>query len=74
MIKTNDDHDDDDEEVFFHRRYNTDKPLEDEDGYWEEYDIFKKTWFRLCDECLEKVCKSTETLCAFHYNKENKPK
>jgi hypothetical protein len=72
MIKPNNNvHDDDDDEPAFHVRYITDKSIENKDGYWEQYDIMKKSWFRLCDECVNKVCKSSKSLCTFHYNKEN---
>jgi len=72
MFKKNDD--DDDYEPFFHVHYIKDETVENKYGYWEEYNVLKKSWFRLCDECVKKVCKSSESLCALHYNKENKPK
>jgi hypothetical protein len=66
--KTNDD------EPLFRVRYVKNKPIENKRNYWEKYDISKKSWFRLCDECVKKVCKSSESLCTFHYNKEKKSK
>ena len=62
------------DEPVFHVRYIEDGLMKSKGGYWEKYDLFKKTWFRLCDECSRKVCKSSESLCIFHYNKENKLK
>jgi len=63
MIKT-----DDDDEPLFRIRY------VNKDGYWEQYNRMKKSWFRLCDECVEKVCKSSNNLCTLHYTQQNKSK
>jgi hypothetical protein len=66
MIKINDD----DDEPLFRVRYI------EKGGYWEEYNRMTKTWTHLCnkDKCTAKICKSSDTLCTNHYNKENKPK
>jgi hypothetical protein len=42
--------------------------------YWVQYDVLNKSWFRLCHECIKKVCNSSESLCSFHYNKQEKMK
>jgi hypothetical protein len=63
MIKTNDD-----DEPLFRIRY------VNKDGYWEQYDRMKKSWFRICDECVEKVCKSSNNLCKLHYTQRKKIK
>jgi hypothetical protein len=60
--------DDDDDEPLFHRRYILDSSVENKHGYWEDYDRINKTWFRLCDKCLKKICRSSTYLCTIHYN------
>jgi hypothetical protein len=42
--------------------------VENKHGYWEDYNRITKTWSRLCDKCLKKVCRSSTNLCNRHYN------
>jgi len=64
----------DDDEPSFRIRLIKDKSNEGNYEYWEQYNPLKKSWYRLCDECIRKVCKASDSLCILHYNKENKPK
>jgi hypothetical protein len=71
MILTDDD---DDYEPQFRQRYINDPSVENKHGYWEDYNRINKTWFRLCDKCMTKVCRSSTYLCTFHYNQLKKRK
>jgi hypothetical protein len=64
----------DDDEPSFRIRLIKGKSDEGNYEYWEQYNPLKKSWYRLCDECIRKVCKASDSLCILHYNKENKPK
>ena len=65
----NDDHDD---EPAFHVRYVKDATLDNGHGYWEEYNAAKKCWTRICDECMEKVCRASASFCTYHHQQRQK--
>jgi hypothetical protein len=71
MITT---YDDNDYEPSFHVRFKDDTSIENINGYWEEYDTLDKSWFRLCYECKERICISSEYLCTLHSNKRRNEK
>lgn len=66
MIKLNENDDDDFEPIFY-------VSYIDEGDYWAQYNTMKKSWSRLCDQCSQKICKSSNSLCTFHL-KQSKEK
>jgi hypothetical protein len=66
------DDDDNDDEPEFHVRYIKDTTLDNGHGYWEEYDVSRKCWMRICDECMEKVCRASTVFCNYHHQQRHK--
>ncbi|CAF1057752.1 unnamed protein product [Rotaria sp. Silwood1] len=64
----------DDEEPLFRIRYIKKDMIENKDGYWEQYNTYRKLWYRLCNQCMQRVRKPSESLCIYHFNQENKSK
>lgn len=64
--------DDNDDEPAFHVRYIKNTTLDNGHGFWEEYDVSKKCWMRICDECMGKVCRASTSFCTYHHQLRQK--